>query len=286
MPVPAIETCAVDVAVDVPGAYRTKIVQLAPGATTLPDTQVPPAGIEKVPPAVPTLVIVGAAVSVSGPAVAPVAVLVTVMVPFLVLVPPVFKAGVGPVNVAVAPNTVKVSGLLGETAAVVTVTLLAGESAAPLAIVNVAVTVVSFTTVMPLTVTLLPDTVTAVVPVRWLPLRVTGTLVPRTPVLGVIEVSAGVAGAVTLKFRLGVLVTPVTPSVTLMGAFAVTPALDGIWKSAVIVVSLTTVRVVTLMPSPAFTPVTSVSPVPVRVTETVVPRTPVFGTIEVSTGTF
>ncbi len=285
MPVPAIETCAVAVAVDVPGAYRTKIVQLAPGATTLPDTQVPPTGIEKVPPALPTFVIVGAAVRVSGPAVAPVAVLVTVMVPFLVLVPPVFKAGVGPVNVAVAPNTVKGSELLAEAAAVVTVTFLA-ESPAFLAIVKVAVTVVSFTTVILLTVTLPPGTVIAVAPVRWLPLRVTGTLVPRTPVLGVIEVSTGVAGAVTLKFRLGVLVTPVTPSVTLMGAFAVTPALDGIWRSAVIVVSLITVRVVTLMPSPAFTPVTSVSPVPVRVTETVVPRTPVFGAIEVSTGTF
>ena len=103
----------------------------------MPDTQVPPAGIEKVP--VPVfLVIVGAAVRVSGPAVAPVAVLVTVMVPFFVVALAVVVVKVGVVNVAVAPNTVKGSALLAPTASVVTVTFLK-PSAAPLAIAKVAV---------------------------------------------------------------------------------------------------------------------------------------------------
>src|SRR5580704_15117917 len=140
MPVPAIVTCAVDVAVP-DGTYRTRIVQLdvATGLMTKPDTQVPPV-IEKVPmPAV--LVIVGAAVRVSGPAFAPVAVLVTVMVPFFVVVlaVPVVNAGVGPANAAVAPKTVNVTALevpLG----VVTVTLWA-PSPAVRATVKVAVTV-------------------------------------------------------------------------------------------------------------------------------------------------
>ena len=80
---PDIVTFAVAVAVDVPGAYRTVIVQLPPAATTVPEAQVPPV-IEKVPPAKPTLPIVGFAVSVSD-RFAPVG-LLTVIVPFFVVV--------------------------------------------------------------------------------------------------------------------------------------------------------------------------------------------------------
>src|SRR5713101_9364469 len=69
-------------ATDVPvpdGTYCTVIVQGPAGATTVPFAQVPPM-IEKAPrPA--ALVTVGAAVRVNEPAFAPVAVLVTVMVP-------------------------------------------------------------------------------------------------------------------------------------------------------------------------------------------------------------
>jgi hypothetical protein len=79
-PVPLIVTLPVAVVVDPPGAYCTMIVQNAPGLTTAPDEQVPPV-IEKVPPAVPTLADVGFAVNVNGPAFAPVAVFLTVMVP-------------------------------------------------------------------------------------------------------------------------------------------------------------------------------------------------------------
>src|SRR5438105_8930020 len=48
---------------------------------------------------------------------------------------------------------------------------------------------------MPLTVTRLPDTFTAVAPVRLVPTRVTATLLPRNPDVGLIEASVG-AGVV------------------------------------------------------------------------------------------
>jgi hypothetical protein len=173
------------------GMYCTRIVQLPPGLTTAPFTQVPPGWIEKVPAPVPlTLVNEGAAVSVSGPAVVPVAVLLTVMVPAFALVPPPFMAGVGPENKTVAPDTVNVTVLLVPLGVVVTLTVLV-PSAAPAVIVKFAVTELSFTTVTPLTVTPAPDTVTAVAPVKPVPVRVTGTTVPRAPEVGAIEVRAG-----------------------------------------------------------------------------------------------
>jgi hypothetical protein len=62
-----LETETVAVAVAVPlGTYRTLTVQLPPALITNPDVQLPPV-IENVPPAVPTLLIVGAAVNVIGP---------------------------------------------------------------------------------------------------------------------------------------------------------------------------------------------------------------------------
>ena len=96
-------TCAVAGAVDPPGAYRTRMVQVLPVAPgpppwrTVVDVHVPQV-IEKVPPAGPvTLVMVGAAVNANGAVAAVVvAVLVTVIVPFFVPVPPEFNAGTGP----------------------------------------------------------------------------------------------------------------------------------------------------------------------------------------------
>src|SRR2546422_92194 len=73
---------------------------------------------------------------------------------------------------------------------VVTVTLLALSVAVDV-IVKVAVIVVGLTTVTPLTVTPVPGTVTALTSLRFVPVRVTETLVPRTPVLGAIEVRLG-----------------------------------------------------------------------------------------------
>lgn len=103
--------CAVDVPVP-DGTYCTITVQLPPALTTRPDTQVPPV-IEKVPaPAV--FVMVGAAVKLSGPAFDPVAVLLTVMVPLLVVVLDgvVVSTGAGPANATVAPVTRNVTALV------------------------------------------------------------------------------------------------------------------------------------------------------------------------------
>src|SRR5271166_2849869 len=164
------------------------IVQLPPGFTTTPETQVPPVTMLKVPfPPPPVLAIVGLAVSVSGPVAA--AALLTVMVPDFVVVPPVLSAGVGAEIVTVAPCTVNAPvKVLVAPAGVITVTFLAVRAAVE-AIVNVVVTVVSFTTTGVLAVTPAPDTFTADAPVRPRPLMVTGTLVPRTPVVGLIEAS-------------------------------------------------------------------------------------------------
>src|SRR5207248_2258630 len=66
------------------------------------------------PAVVPTGVIPGLAVNVNGPAVAPAAVLLTVIVPFFGVVSAVVvvNAGVGPAKAIVAPSTVNVTALL------------------------------------------------------------------------------------------------------------------------------------------------------------------------------
>jgi hypothetical protein len=98
-------------------------------------------------------------------------------------------AELGLIEASVGPCTVNVTLLLVPPGAV-TLTVLA-DSVAVAEIVKVAVTVVGLTTVRPLTVTPVPETLIAVVPVRLVPVRVTGTVVPRKPVVGAIEVSAG-----------------------------------------------------------------------------------------------
>jgi len=127
-------------------------------------------------------------------------------------------------------------------------------------------------------VTPVPDTVTVVAPIKLVPERVTGTVVPRTPVEGANPVSAGpctVNGTELL----------VPPGVVIVTALAVAAALDVMAKFAVTLVSLTTVRPVTVTPPPGTViAVAPVNPVPERVTGTVVPRTPVLGVIEVNTG--
>jgi hypothetical protein len=147
--------------------------------------------IENVPgPAV--LVTVGFAVNVNAPAVPPLAVLVTVIVPFLMFVPPVFNAGTGAENVSVAPVTVNGTELLLPPSAV-TVTF---RGPVPVgAMVNVAVTVVSLTAFRLLTVIPEPDTLIVSTVLRWVPVRVTLTEEPLSPELGLTEVSVGAAGA-------------------------------------------------------------------------------------------
>jgi hypothetical protein len=91
------------------------------------------------------------------------------------------------------PFTVNVTALLVPLG-VVTVTFLA-VSAALLVITQFAVTVVAVGVPVMVQVTPLPVAFTVVAPVRLVPVSVTGTVVPRTPDTGEIEVSVGVRTA-------------------------------------------------------------------------------------------
>jgi len=188
MPEPVMVTCAVAVVVDAAtGEYCTMIVQLPPGPTTAPMTQVPPALMAKAPPAPPTFATVGVAVRVRGPVAA--AALLTVIVPVstAVLAGVGASVGEGAEMAAVAPVTVNGSVLLAPIV-VVTPILWAAPRAAPGVMFKVAVTVVELTATKLLTV-MPPVAVTAVAPARLAPVMVIGTALPRTPVFGAIEFS-------------------------------------------------------------------------------------------------
>ena len=161
---------------------------------------------------------------------------------------------------------------------VVTLTFLAVRLAVAV-IVKFAVTVVAFTTVTALAVTPVPDTVTAVVPVKLVPVRVTATTVPRPPLLGVIEVSAG---PTTVNVT-ALLVVPLTVTVMLWAPSVVVAAMLSV---AVTVVSFTATKLLTVMLGEpgAFTDVAPVRPMPVMVTGTLVPRAPELGAIDASVG--
>jgi len=275
-PVPVTVTFAVAVVVP-DGTYCTLIVQLFPVPTlsTVVLVQVPPAMIEKVPPAVPTFVIVGAAVNVNGPALAPVAVLVTVTKPLCVVVVPVTNDGFGPENATVAPVTVNPFVSAGVVPmGVVTVTFLA-PSPAPAVIAQFALTVVAVD-VMPVQVTPPPAMATAVAPVRLVPVSVTGTVVPRLPLTGEMEVNVG-----PCTVNVTALVTPAgVVTVTFLAPVAAPVVMV---KVAVTVVSFTALKALTVTPPPdTVTAVAPVRPTPVMVTGTAVPRTPVLGAIEAS----
>lgn len=156
-PVSVIVTLAVDARGPVVGGtYRTLMVQLPLGAMTVPNIHVPPV-IVKVPAPV-CRATVGAAVRVNAPAFPPVAVLVTVMVPFFVAVPePVVSIPGGMVNDAVPPSTVKVTLLVTPPLPFGVLTLMLWPpNAVPDASVRVAVTVVALTKAKLPTVMLLP----------------------------------------------------------------------------------------------------------------------------------
>jgi hypothetical protein len=184
--------------------------------------------------------------------------------------------GFGVTEASVGPLTVNVTVLLVPPGAV-TLTVLA-VSPALAVIVKVAVTVVSFTTEIPLTVTPDPDTVTAVAPVRPLPVKVTGTLVPRTPVFGEIELSEG-------PHNVNVCVVLVPPGVVTLTFLVPSDVVAEIVKVAVSIVEFTTVTALTVTPLPALTVVpVAVKLVPVSVTGTAVARRPVLGATEPSVG--
>jgi hypothetical protein len=153
------------------------------------------------------------------------------------------------------------------------------DNVAVAAIVRVAVTVVSFTTVRPVAVTPVPDTVMAVAPVKPLPVRVTGTLVPRAPEVGLIEVNADAV-------KVNGMAPLVPPGVVTVTFLALSVAVAEIVNVVVIVVAFTTVMVPTVTPVPdTATEVPDAEKlVPVSVTGTAVPRGPVLGVIEASVG--
>lgn len=281
-PVSVTVTCAAEVAAAsvvavCGGTYCTITVQLLPGFTTAPDTQVPPV-TEKVPdPEV--AVVVGLPVSVSGPALE-VAVLLTVIVPVLVdlilarVVDVVVRTGEGAEMATVAPRTVNVAA--GVVPVGVVTVMLCAPSPVEVRRFSVAVTVVAFTATK--LETAIPEAVTAVAPVSPVPVIVIGTLVPRTPEAGLMEVMVGPR---TVKVS-ALLVRPLDVTVTLRAPVV---AVEDMVNTAVTVVGLVTVTPLTVMPAPdTLTAVVPDSPVPVRVTFTVVPRRPEFGEIEVSTG--
>jgi len=261
------------------GTYCTTTVQVAPGASTVPDAHVPPVTVKAPVPV--TLLTAGAAVSVIGPAVAPVAEFLRVTVPVFVvpLAGVVVKAGVGPVNAGVPPVTVNGSELLVPPG-VVRVRFLIPSGAA-LEIFRVAVTEVAETTVRLVTGINAPMPPTAKVPVRFVPVKVTVTLVPRAPDVGLIEVSVGAGGAVTVNVT--GLVTP--PGVDTLTVRAPRVARLAMVKVVVTVVSLTGFGVPTTIPVPeTVIRKAPVRLVPVSVTVTVVPRKPEAGEMEVSVG--
>jgi hypothetical protein len=184
------------------------------------------------------------------------------------------------IAVRVGPCTVKVTALLVPPT-VLTVTFLE-PVVAPAVIVNVAVAVVGLVTVTAVEVTPVPEIAAVIPAAKPVPTRFTGTLVPRTPVLGVTDVSVGTTGAVTAN------VTPVAvpPGVATDTLRAPRAAFEAIAKLAVTVVLFTTVTWVTVNPPPAtVTPVAPVRPAPVIVTpKAALPRMPVFGVIDARDG--
>jgi hypothetical protein len=94
----------------------------------------------------------------------------------------------GLTDVSAGAFTVKVTALVVPMG-VVTVTFRAVVPA-PDEMTKFAVTVVALVLVM-VAVTPVPDTVTAVAPVKLLPVRVTATVLPRYPEVGLMEVSVG-----------------------------------------------------------------------------------------------
>ena len=161
----------------------------------------------------------------------------------------------------------------------VTVTALP-FAVAPPAIVNVVViwVPVAFTVKAP-TVIPFPATFTAVVPVRFAPARVTLTVVPRLPVVGLIELNVG-NGRENVT---ALLFAPFAVTVMLLVFIAALLAIVNvvvIWVPAAF-----TVKAPCVTPPPAiFIAVVPVRLVPVRVTLIVVPRRPEVGEIDVSVG--
>ena len=115
---------------------------------------------------------------------------------------------------------------------------------------------------------------------KFVPVKVTGTLLPTTPLDGLTEVSVGPA-ALTVKVA-APLVPPLVVTVTLAAPSVAFPAMA---KVAVICVALTTVTPLTVTPGLLTATVApAMKFVPVKVTGTLLPTTPLDGLTEVNVG--
>jgi len=162
----------------------------------------------------------------------------------------------------------------------VTATLMEPIAAAEV-LVMVAMMVVGVVMTTPLTETpVAAGVMTTFEPAtKFVPVSRTLTDVPRTSVAGAIEVSVGAGGATTVNVA-ALLVPAGVVTVTFL---APNVAVAEMVKVAVTVLAFTTVKLPTVIPVPlTFTALARVKPVPVIVTGTTVPWTPVLGLIELS----
>jgi hypothetical protein len=146
-------------------------------------------------------------------------------------------------------------------------------------IAQLAVTVVAVATIfVQVTPAVLAPRLTAVAPVKLVPVRVTGTVVPRAPDVGVIPVSVG-------PFTVNVTALVVPFGVTTLTFLTIVAAVVVMAQLAVTVVTVGVPVMVQVTPVPeTVTAVAPVRPFPVMVTGTVAPRRPEVGLIEVSEG--
>jgi hypothetical protein len=163
--------------------------------------------------------------------------------------------------------------------AVVTVTLLMPVAAVP-EIVNVAVICVALATVTLLTVIPLLPGLTVAPVAKLAPVSVTDSVAPCVPLFGLTAVRVGAGG-----FTVNGTPLPVPPAVVTVMLLVPVAAVPEIVNVAVICVAFTTVTPLTVIPLlPGLTVAPLTKFVPVRVTGTAVPCSPLFGLTDVSVG--
>ena len=176
-------------------------------------------------------------------------------------------------NVGIGGLTVNGTPLLVPPAVVtVTVPLMALPPVLKVAVIVVELATLTLVTVMPFGA---PTVAPAMNPV---PVKVTGTDAPCTPLEGLTEDNVGIGGLTVNGTPLLVPPAVVTVTVPLM-------ALPPVLKVAVIVVELATLTLVTVMPFGAPTVAPAMNPVPVKITGTDAPCTPLEGLTEDNVGT-
>jgi hypothetical protein len=278
-PLPVTVTVAVEVGdtnSDVGGVYVTAIVQFCPGFSVVVAVQEPLFGwgIVNVPDPV-ARAIVGYALKVVGPAFAPPPVeLVIVTVPFFTVRPPVFNPEAAKLSTAPVIRKFTVPDV--PFGVVTEIARLPRPPSGTLPIVKVAVIEVpaAFTTTL-LTVMPEPAGTLIVPPARLVPVSVTFTALRRSPKIGEMLVRVGVSDC-----TVNVTAFVVPFGVTTVTFLELSAAVAEIVKVATTVVSLTTPMPLTVtLPAAPDTLIADapVRPLPVRVTETLVPRTPVLG---------